>query len=174
MAAVVIDPQRAQLVGDREIAITRVFDAPRARVFQAWIDPSAIGQWWGPRGFSTTTHSMEVQAGGLWRYTMHGPDGRNYPNEVRYEEVEIPERIIYSTTGGQEDDDTHTHRVIVEFRDKGAKTEVSMRMIFPSAAERDHVVNVYGAVKGLNEATDRLGEYLQHDLKSEAQSNEPG
>jgi uncharacterized protein YndB with AHSA1/START domain len=123
---------------------------------EQWIDPKAIGEWWGPRGFTTTTHSMEVHEGGLWQYTMHGPDGTNYPNEVRYEEVEIPERILYSVTGGTEDDGTHTHRVIVEFRDKGGGTEISMRMIFPSATERDHVVNVYGAVQGLNETTDRL------------------
>ena len=160
MATAATEIGRSRLVGDREIAITRVFDAPRDLVFGAWIDPKAIGQWWGPRGFSTTTHAMEVHAGGKWKYIMHGPDGTNYPNEVRYEEVEIPERIIYLVTGGTEDDDTHTHRVIVEFRDKGAGTEISMRMIFPSAAERDHVVNVYGAVQGLNETTDRLGEHL--------------
>jgi uncharacterized protein YndB with AHSA1/START domain len=164
MAAAAMDIGRSRLVGDREIAITRVFDALRYLVFGAWIDPKAIGQWWGPRGFTTTTHSMETYAGGVWKYTMHGPDGTNYPNKVRYEEVEIPERISYSVTGGTEDDDTHSHRVIVEFRDKGAKTEVSMRMIFTSAAERDHVVNVYGAVQGLNETTDRLGEYLR-DVK---------
>ena len=158
--AAIANLERARLVGDREMAINRIFDAPRDRVFAAWIDPEAIGQWWGPRGFSTTTYSMEAQTGGMWKYTMHGPDGTNYPNEIRYEEVEIPERIIYTTSGGQEDDDIHTHRVIVEFREKGTKTEVSMRMIFPSAAERDQVVNVYGAVQGLNDTMDRLGEYL--------------
>jgi uncharacterized protein YndB with AHSA1/START domain len=150
---------RPRLVGDREMAITRIFDAPRERVFQAWIDPYAIGQWWGPRGF-TTTYSMEARAGGVWQYTMHGPDGTDYRNEIRYEEVEIPERIIFITSGGKEDDGTHTHRTIVEFREKGAKTEVAMRMIFPSATERDHVVKVYGALKGLGETIDRLGEYI--------------
>jgi uncharacterized protein YndB with AHSA1/START domain len=161
MAAAAMDLGRSKLIGDREIAITRVFDAPRDLVFGAWIDPKAIGEWWGPRGFTTTTHSMEMHAGGVWKYTMHGPDGTNYPNEVRYEEVEIPERIIYSTAGSRENEEPHTHRVIVEFRDKGGKTEISMRMIFPSAAERDHVVNVYGAVQGLNDTTDRLSEYLR-------------
>ncbi|HEY3987797.1 MAG TPA: SRPBCC family protein [Acidobacteriaceae bacterium] len=160
MRAAVTEIGRAQLVGDREMAITRIFDAPRETVFDAWIDSQAIGQWWGPRGFSTTTHSMEMRTGGVWQYTMHGPDGTNYPNEIRYESVEIPERIIYTTSGGREDDDIHTHRVIVEFRDKGGKTEVSLRMIFPSAAERDEIVKVYGALKGLNETMDRLGEYL--------------
>jgi hypothetical protein len=75
--------------------------------------------------------------------------------------IEIPERIIYSTSGGQGDDDIHSHRVIVEFCEKGSKTEVSMRMIFPYHAEPDQVVKVYGAVQGLNDTIDRLGEYLQ-------------
>jgi len=160
MATAATGLERGRLVGDREIAINRIFDAPRERVFAAWIDPEAIGQWWGPRGFTTTTLSMDMRTGGMWKHIMHGPDGTNYPNEIRYEEVEIPERIIYTLSGGQEDDDTHTHRVIVEFREKGTKTELSMRMIFPSAAERDHMVNVYGAVQGLNDTMDRLGEYL--------------
>jgi uncharacterized protein YndB with AHSA1/START domain len=160
MGTPAMDIGRAKLIGAREIAITRVFDAPRDMVFGAWIDPKAIGQWWGPRGFTTTTYSMEVRPGGVWKYTMHGPDGTNYPNIVRYEEVEIPERITYSLTGGEEGDESHNHRVIVEFRDKGAKTEVSMRLIFPSVEERSHVVDVYGAVQGLNDTTDRLSEYL--------------
>jgi uncharacterized protein YndB with AHSA1/START domain len=53
MAAAATGLERGRLVGDREIAINRIFDAPRERVFAAWIDPEAIGQWWGPRGFST-------------------------------------------------------------------------------------------------------------------------
>jgi uncharacterized protein YndB with AHSA1/START domain len=127
-------------------------DAQPVCVFDAWITPEAIGQWWGPRGFTTTTLSIEVRPGGTWKHIMHGPDGTDYRNEVRYEAVEIPERIIYSTRG-QEEDDIHTHRMIVDFREKGAKTEVSMRMIFPSPAERDHAVKVYGAVQGLNDTS---------------------
>lgn len=160
MAAAVINPERARLVGDREIAINRIFDAPRERVFQAWIDPKAIDRWWGPRGFSTTTHSMEVHAGGVWKYTMRGPNGTNYPNEIRYEEIEIPERIVFTNSGGLEEGNTHSHRVIVEFRDKGSKTEVSMRLIFPATIERDELARVYRAVQGLNETMDRLGEYM--------------
>jgi uncharacterized protein YndB with AHSA1/START domain len=64
MAAAATNLERARIVGDREIAINRIFDARRDLVFAAWIDPKAIGQWWGPSGFSTTAHSMEVQAGG--------------------------------------------------------------------------------------------------------------
>jgi uncharacterized protein YndB with AHSA1/START domain len=55
----------ATLVGDREIVATRVFDAPRGLVFKLWTDPHYIGQWWGPKGFTTTTYSMDLRAGGV-------------------------------------------------------------------------------------------------------------
>ena len=67
----------AALVGDREIATTRFFDAPRELVWKVWTEQEHIGQWWGPKGVTTTTYSMEVKPGGVWRFVMHGPDGRN-------------------------------------------------------------------------------------------------
>ena len=70
---------------------------PPARVFDAWTDPEQVVQWWGPRGFTTTTHNMEVKPGGVWRFIMHGPDGRDYQNKITYLEVARPERLVYST-----------------------------------------------------------------------------
>jgi uncharacterized protein YndB with AHSA1/START domain len=80
---------------DREIVATRVFDAPRELVFQMWTDPQHISNWYGPRGFTTTTHEMDVRPGGVWRHVMHGPDGTDYPNEIVYLEVVKPERLVY-------------------------------------------------------------------------------
>src|SRR5262245_3424249 len=79
---------------DREIVISRTFDAPPDLVFQAWTDPKRIGRWWGPRGFTITTFEMDVRPGGVWRYLMHGPDGTDYPNKVVYLEIVRPERIV--------------------------------------------------------------------------------
>ena len=67
---------------DRELVAVRVFDAPRPLVFQAWTDPAHIANWWGPRGFTTTTYAMDVRPGGVWRFCMHGPDGRDYQNKI--------------------------------------------------------------------------------------------
>ncbi|HEY8127204.1 MAG TPA: SRPBCC family protein, partial [Hyphomicrobium sp.] len=67
----------------REIIITRLLNAPRALVFAAFKDPDHITNWWGPNGFSTTTYEMDFRPGGLWLFTMHGPDGTDYPNRVR-------------------------------------------------------------------------------------------
>jgi hypothetical protein len=79
--------RNAALVGDREIRGTRVFDAPRELVWKVWTEPEHIGKWWGPNGFTTTTHKMEVKAGGVWRFVMHGPDGRDYQNKITFIEV---------------------------------------------------------------------------------------
>jgi uncharacterized protein YndB with AHSA1/START domain len=100
------DRDAATQTSDRDLVIERIFDAPRQMVFDAWTDPETIGQWWGPRGFTTTVHEMDVRPGGVWRFTMHGPDGTDYPNRVVYDEVVAPERLVY--THGADDDSGFT------------------------------------------------------------------
>ncbi|HEX5726482.1 MAG TPA: SRPBCC family protein, partial [Longimicrobiaceae bacterium] len=143
---------------DREIVLTRVFDAPRELVFRAWTDPEQVPLWWGPRGFTTTTHEMEVRPGGVWRFVMHGPDGTDYPNRVEYVEVVEPERLVYAHGDDGEGDDTHFH-VTVTFAAEGGGTRVTLRMRFDTAAERDRTVE-FGAVEGGNQTLDRLAEHL--------------
>jgi uncharacterized protein YndB with AHSA1/START domain len=151
----------AALVGDREIAATRIFDAPREVVFRMWTDPNHIGQWWGPRGFTTTTFKMDVKPGGVWRFVMHSPDGRDYENKITYVEIVEPERLVYKH-GGDKDCEPVNFQVTATFADAGqGRTKLTMRMVFPSAAARDHVVKTYGAVEGLNQTLGRLDEYLR-------------
>src|SRR4051812_34091905 len=78
-----------------EIYITRIYDAPVKAVWDAWTDPKQVAKWWGPRGFSLTTHSKDLKVGGNWNYTMHGPDGTDYPNVTTYYEVEKYSRLVY-------------------------------------------------------------------------------
>src|SRR5262249_32473036 len=80
---------------DREIVSTRVFEAPRELLFQAFSDPAHLAQWWGPKGFPNTVHEFDLRPGGAWRMTMHGPDGVNYRNESVFVEVVRPERIVF-------------------------------------------------------------------------------
>src|SRR3954471_663109 len=89
-------PATANLSSDREIVISRLFDAPRELVWAAWTDPQQVVQWWGPKGFTTTIHEMDVRPGGVMRHTMHGPDGTDYANKSVFKEVVKPERIVYS------------------------------------------------------------------------------
>ena len=146
----------------REIVITRVFDAPRERVFEMWTDPKHLVHWWGPRGFTTTIQEMDVRPGGLWKMIMHGPDGANYPNHSVFTEVVKPERLVYSHGGGREGGPSADFQQTVTFDDVGGKTRLTMRSLFPSAADRDRVVKQFNAIEGGNQTLDRLGERLDH------------
>lgn len=79
---------------DRETVTHRRIDAPRERVFRAFSDPAQLARWWGPAGFTNTFHAFDFRSGGAWRLTMHGPDGRDYPNESVFAEVVPPERVV--------------------------------------------------------------------------------
>jgi uncharacterized protein YndB with AHSA1/START domain len=141
----------------RSIVVTRVFDAPRTLVFDAWTDSRHIGRWYGPRGFTITTHSMNVRPGGVWLFDMHGPNGLDYPNKITYIEIVKPERLVYDH--GDEGAPGY-FRTTVTFAEEGVKTKLTMRMLFPSVAEHDTVVKTYNAIEGANQTLDRFGEQL--------------
>lgn len=144
---------------DREILLTRVFDAPRELVFNAWVDPIHIAQWFGPDGFTTTILEMDVRPGGVWRFIMHGPDGVDYPNRIVYVEVAKPERLVYNHFSEDVDEPGQFH-VTMTFTEQGGKTVLSMQMLFETAAERDRVVKEYGAIEGGEQTLDRLAAHL--------------
>jgi len=146
-------------VADREIVITRLFDAPPERVFKAWTDPEHIGKWWGPTGFTTTTLEIDIRPGGVWRFIMHGPDGTDYPNKIAYKEVVRAKRLVFDHGSG-EDSDEGTFEATVTFAKEGGKTRLAMRSLFPTAEGRAQAVEEFGAVEGGNQTLDRLGEYL--------------
>jgi len=143
----------------RSIIGTRVFDAPRELVWTVWTDPKHLAQWWGPDGFSTTTSAFDMRPGGIWRFVMHGPDGRDYQNRITFDEIVKPERLVYHHGGG---DDVEPVRftTTVTFEDLGGRTRVTLHGVFPSAAERDRVIREYGADKGMVQTLSRLGDYL--------------
>lgn len=139
---------------------TRVLDAPRELVFEAWTDPKHLAQWWGPIGFTTTTLAIDVRVGGVWRFVMHGPDERDYQNRITYDEIVKPERLAYHHGRG-DDVEPVEFNVTVTFEDLGnKKTLLTMRGMFPSAAERDRVIKEYGADKGMVETLARLAEHM--------------
>jgi uncharacterized protein YndB with AHSA1/START domain len=144
----------SELASDREIVVTRVFDAPRALVFKAWTDPKHLARWWGPNGFSITTFEMDFKPGGVWRFAMHGPDGRDYQNQVVYVEIVESERLVYRHVSGPQ------FQMTVTFADDGDKTRLTARMQFESAALRDKVIEEFGAVEGLKQTLGRLADYL--------------
>jgi len=138
----------------REIAATRVFNAPRETVWRMWTEKEHIVKWWGPWGFSNTVKEMEVRPGGMWRHTLHGPDGTDYWNESVYIEVIEPIRLMFEHISAP------VHVVTVTFEARGEKTVVTMRMLFETTLLLDKVAKVVGAVEGLNQTLDRLVELL--------------
>jgi len=145
---------------DREIVTSRLLDAPRELVFEAWTDPKQVVQWWGPHGFTTTTDEMSVTPGGIWRFVMHGPDGRDYKNKIIYIEVVKPERLVYRHAGEDEHEDVRFH-VTVTFGAQGRKTLLTMRSVFATAQERDDVVEKYGALEGARQTLERLAQHVE-------------
>lgn len=141
----------------KELRITRIYDASVSAVWDAWTDPAQVAQWWGPRGFTLTTHSKDLRPGGTWVYTMHGPDGTDYPNKTVYHEVEPHRRLVYDHGGS--DDRPPLFHVTVLFSEVRGKTRMEMCMTLPSpeaAAETRTFVKKVGG-----DATwDRLAEHL--------------
>jgi uncharacterized protein YndB with AHSA1/START domain len=146
-------------IAGREIVISRVFDAPRELVFDAFTDARHISEWWGPRGFTTTTSIKDVRPGGIWRFIMHGPDGTDYTNTIRYTEVVRPERLAYDHGADDIDGDPASFQVTVTFVDQGGRTALTMRSRFTSEAEVERN-RKFGAVDGGKQTLERLAEYL--------------
>ena len=150
-----------QSTSDREIVMSRIFDAPRELVWQAMTDPKHVGHWWGPRGFSTTIETMDVRPGGIWKHTMRGPDGTHYPNQSVFQEVVRPERIVYAHSGHREGGPGVGFVATWTFEAPApGKTKVTIRMVFPSAENRDFTVKEFGALEGARQTLERLSEHL--------------
>jgi uncharacterized protein YndB with AHSA1/START domain len=144
----------------KDIKIMRVYDAPVEAVWDAWTDPEQVAQWWGPRGFTLTTHSKDLRPGGHWTYTMHGPDGADYPNSTLYHEVEKYKKLVYDH--GANDDRPALFRVTALFAETGGKTTLDMTMTLPTPEAADETRKFIKAAGG-NSTWDRLAEYLEKE-----------
>ena len=144
-----------------EIRIVRDYDAPVQAVWDAWTDPAQVAQWWGPRGFSLTTHSKDLRVGGIWHYTMHGPDGTDYINKTLYHEVEPLVRLVYDHGGN--DEQAPLFRVTVHFSAHGAQTRMDMTMALASE-EAARQTRQFIKAAGGESTWDRLDEYLGKQL----------
>lgn len=149
---------------DREIVITRVFDAPRQRVFDAWTLPEEIEQWWGPEGFTTTVTELDLRPGGTSRYVMRGPDGAEYPVKGVFREVVAPERIVTTDEfdEGFELPGVELPQGIVAtmlFEEQGPRTALTLTISHATPADRARH-EAMGVVAGWNSSFDCLDAYL--------------
>ena len=102
----------------------RLIAASPARVFAAMSDPERVARWWGPAGFTNTIHQYEFVEGGTWLLTMHGPDGRNYPNESRFTRIVRDQLFEIEHLNG------HHFLLTLELHPQGEGTDVTWRQTF--------------------------------------------
>ena len=143
-----------------ELKITRIYDAPVKAVWDAWTDPTQVAKWWGPRGFTLTTHSKDLRPGGHWNYTMHGPDGVDWPNTTTYHEVEIGSKLVYDHGGS--DARAPLFRVTALFSEVKGKTKLEMTMTLPTP-EAAEETRKFVKKAGGESTWDRLAEYLEKE-----------
>ena len=143
----------------REIVVSREYDAPRDLVWEAFTNAEHKQNWWGPNGFTTTTHEHDLRPGGIWRYVMRGPDGTVYPNFVTYLSIQKPERLVYAHgTSSAADVEFHT---TVTFESLGPRrTKLTLRAVFLTTAAHRVAVESYGAIEGGKQTLERLAQEL--------------
>ncbi len=145
---------------DRQITAMRLLDAPPDVVFGLWADVSHLERWWGPDGFTITVEEFEARPGGTWRFTMHGPDGRDYPNLIVFDEIVPGERLV-STHSNPSDPGDPRFTSVVTFDEFDGKTALSLRNVFESAGARDLIEEKYHAREGATQTLARLGELVE-------------
>lgn len=143
-----------------EIQITRIYNAPVKLVWEVWTDLKHVEKWWGPRGFTLTTKSKDFRPGGKWIYTMHGPDGVDYPNITTYHEIEKYKKLVYDHGGNEERQKLFT--VTVTFQEQKGKTLMTMTSTLPTAMEAEAMKQFIKDANG-NSTWDRLAEYLEYE-----------
>ena len=146
----------ATKTSDRELVITRLFDAPRSLVFRAWTEPKHLVHWWGPFGFNVVSCEMNVRLGGAWRFCMRSANVYAVWQRGVYREIVEPERLVFSyafeDASGKPGYET---LVTVNFAEDGGRTKITLHQaVFESQEVRDD------HVRGWTEALNRLAGYV--------------
>jgi uncharacterized protein YndB with AHSA1/START domain len=146
-----------------ELILTRQFDAPRQKVFEAHTDCKHLKHWWGPRQWPLTYCKIDFRVGGKWHFCMTGPDGMESWGLVTYKEIVAPERIVYqdhfSDKDGNENKEFPSTTVRTEFQEKDGKTIVRTTAKYATPEDLKKVMDM-GMVEGTSETLDRLEEYV--------------
>lgn len=137
-----------------KMKISRLINASKDLVFDAWTKPEHIKRWWGPDGFQSTITEMDVRAGGQWELIMHGPDGTDYKNRSEFVEVIPASKIVFNHISGPK------YQMTVTFETQGDKTLLTIQMAFESEEQLDAVISTFKADKGLEQNVDKLETFL--------------
>jgi uncharacterized protein YndB with AHSA1/START domain len=143
---------------DCEIVISRIINAPRELVFEAFTEVRHLSRWWGPEGFTTTTRAFEFRVGGEWVFVMHGPDGTDYQEWISWTEITPPERI--ALLHGESRGDPNAFGSVLTFEPDGTATRIEMRTVFRTKELRDEAVEKYHAIEGGQQTLSNLAAYV--------------
>jgi uncharacterized protein YndB with AHSA1/START domain len=141
---------------DREVVLTRVFDAPRHLVFDAFTKPELLKRWFGPRGWSLVVCEVDLKVGGGWRFVLRGPDGREMGMRGVYREIDAPERTIHMESFDDYPGESQVTTLLVE---QDGRTTLTATILYPSKEVRDIVIKS-GMEHGAAESYDKLAELL--------------
>jgi uncharacterized protein YndB with AHSA1/START domain len=143
---------------DREIVMTRVFDAPRDLVFEAHSSCEHLSRWWGPRRYEVVGCEVDFRPGGKWRIVHRGPDGEEYGFHGEYREIVRPERIVWTFEFEGMPGSVSVETMTLQEHD--GKTTFVATSVFDTAEERDGMLKS-GMESGAAETMERLDEYLE-------------
>jgi uncharacterized protein YndB with AHSA1/START domain len=146
------------VVSDRELLMTREFDAPRDLVFEAFSKPEHVTHWWGRKDSTLPVCEMEFRPGGAWRFVERGADGNEHGFRGEYREIVRPERIVQ--TFEYEGMPGHISVDTMVFEDLGGRTRIVGTTLFASVEDRDGMIQS-GMEEGATELYDRLADYLR-------------
>jgi uncharacterized protein YndB with AHSA1/START domain len=144
--------------GERELVITRVFDAPRSLVFKAWTEPEHMAKWFGPQGFTSTVLRNELRPGGAYRIYMRGPEGDDHWMQGIYREIVEPQRLVMvgCWADAQGNPTRPETTLTLTFEDIGAKTKMTLHQtLFESVTARNEHQGCWSS------SFERLAEYLK-------------
>jgi len=141
---------------DREIVLTRVFDAPRHLVFDAFTKPELLKRWFGPRGWSLALCEVDLRVGGTFRFVLRRPDGTEMGMRGVYREITPPESSVHMESFDDYPGESQVSTALVE---RGGKTALTATVLYPSKEVRDAVINS-GMEHGAAESYDKLAELL--------------
>jgi len=152
------DPRATSEI-EREIVLSRVIAAPRARVFEAFTDPSQITRWFGPKDFKTETLEIDIREGGRWRFIYTSPEGVRWENRMVFLRIDAP-RLLEVEHGADADDDPGRFHTTITFEEQSdGKCVLTMRQLHPTKAQRDAGVG-FGAVEYGYQTLDKLAQHL--------------